>query len=263
MLCQVFGQARSTGASPMSGEVESSGRRPEGLVEERRKPGDRRKIDRTTAPSDSAANSGPGSARVPTPLSSSELAHALTAVLEKFHRGVLVIDQGGFVHAANAAVTKMAAAGDSFRLAGSRLSFKSPEHQRSLERFLAGPDIEGALALKVERAEKQPPYRVLVSALTQPNDTVPKPPLFTVFVYQPHAGRHIPLSVLRELYGLTAAEARLAIRLFSGESIAVAASATGISTSTVRSHLKHIFEKCDVQSQGELLQLLSLGPRTA
>ena len=247
----------------MSGEVETSGRRPQGLVKERRKPGDRRKSDRTTAPSDSAANSGPGAARLPTPLSSSELAHALTAVLEKFHRGVLVIDQAGFVHAANAAVTKMAAAGDSFRLAGSRLSFKSPEYQRSLERFLMGPDIDGSLALKVERAEKQPPYRMLVCALAQPGDIAPKRPLFTVFVYQPHAGRHIPLSVLRELYGLTAAEARLAIRLFSGESIAVAASAIGISTSTVRSHLKHIFEKCDVQSQGELLQLLSLGPRTA
>jgi hypothetical protein len=117
------------------------------------------------------------------------------------------------VHAANAAVTKMAAAGDSFRLAGSRLSFKSPEHQRSLERFLAGPGIEGALALKVERAEKQPPYRVLISALAQPGDTAPSHPLFTAFVYQPHAGRHIPLSVLRELYGLTAAEARLVIRL--------------------------------------------------
>ena len=246
----------------MSGEVESSGRRPQGLVKERRKLGDRRKSDRTTAPYDSAANSSLGAARRPTPLSPSELAQALTTVLEKLHRGVLVIDQAGFVHAANAAVTKMAAAGDSFRLAGSRLSFKSPEHQRSLERFLAGPGIDGALALKVERAEKQPPYRVLITALTHPGDTAPSRPLFTAFVYQPHAGRHIPLSVLRELYGLTAAEARLVIRLFNGESIATAASAAGISTSTARSHLKHIFEKCDVQSQGELLQLLSLGPRT-
>jgi DNA-binding CsgD family transcriptional regulator len=28
----------------------------------------------------------------------------------------------------------------------------------------------------------------------------------------------------------------------------------------VRTHLKHVFTKCEVQSQGELLHLLAMGP---
>lgn len=83
-----------------------------------------------------------------------------------------------------------------------------------------------------------------------------------MLVYQPEAGRQIPLPLLRELYGLTPAEAKLVAELFGGASIAAAARLLGISTHTARAQLKGIFRKCEVQSQGKLLQLRSLGPRT-
>jgi DNA-binding CsgD family transcriptional regulator len=51
------------------------------------------------------------------------------------------------------------------------------------------------------------------------------------------------------------------MRRFAGLSIEQVAAVLERSLNTVRTHLKHIFAKCDVQSQGELLQLLASEPQ--
>jgi DNA-binding CsgD family transcriptional regulator len=81
-------------------------------------------------------------------------------------------------------------------------------------------------------------------------------------IYEPHGERHFPKRILRELYGLSDAEADLTLLLFAGESLDAASQHLHISVNTAKTHLHHVFVKCDVHSQGELLQLLSLGPRT-
>ena len=62
--------------------------------------------------------------------------------------------------------------------------------------------------------------------------------------------------LLSDTFGLTAAEARLAVRMTSGEALAAAAQALRISKETARSQLKAIFGKTGVQRQSELLALL-------
>jgi DNA-binding CsgD family transcriptional regulator len=54
----------------------------------------------------------------------------------------------------------------------------------------------------------------------------------------------------------------LTAELFEGYALEEAGHRLGIALSTARTHLKHVFAKCEVQSQAELLQLLALGPRT-
>lgn len=68
---------------------------------------------------------------------------------------------------------------------------------------------------------------------------------------------------LRELFGFTQAEARLAIRLASGDSLAEAAENLGVSLNTVRTHLQRAVAKAGVNRQAELVALvLSLAPMT-
>lgn len=71
-----------------------------------------------------------------------------------------------------------------------------------------------------------------------------------------------PEAALRDGFGLTGAEARLAMRLASGESLETAADALGVSKETARVQLKAIFAKLDVHRQGEMVALLArlLGP---
>jgi DNA-binding CsgD family transcriptional regulator len=62
---------------------------------------------------------------------------------------------------------------------------------------------------------------------------------------------------LIRVFGLTAAEARLADRLMREESLDAVAESLGVSHSTARNQLKAIFQKTDTHSQGRLIALVS------
>ena len=64
------------------------------------------------------------------------------------------------------------------------------------------------------------------------------------------------LALLRAAFGLTPAEARLAVELCAGSSLARAADNLGIAYETARSLLKTIFPKTESHRQGELVVLL-------
>jgi DNA-binding CsgD family transcriptional regulator len=65
------------------------------------------------------------------------------------------------------------------------------------------------------------------------------------------------LSVLVTQWGLTMAEARLAMEMLRGDGRAAAAERCGISVNTARTHLGRIFEKAGVQRQAELIRRMS------
>jgi DNA-binding CsgD family transcriptional regulator len=52
-----------------------------------------------------------------------------------------------------------------------------------------------------------------------------------------------PIDLLRSHFGLSPAEARLALRLVAGETLRSAAAKLGIAYETARTHLKNIFDK--------------------
>jgi DNA-binding CsgD family transcriptional regulator len=118
--------------------------------------------------------------------------------------------------------------------------------------------------MRVEAGVNRAPYRVLLSGLRTPATTASggRDARYVLMIYEPHAGRHVARRILTELYGLSEAESGLALLLFQGETLERAAQRLHVSVNTAKTHLQHVFTKCDVHSQGELLQLLSLGPRT-
>ncbi len=76
-------------------------------------------------------------------------------------------------------------------------------------------------------------------------------------VLDPDARPTPPEEALRVAFALTSAEARLAARLGTGESLDEAAGSLGISKETARCHLKAIFDKTGAHRQSELVALLS------
>jgi DNA-binding CsgD family transcriptional regulator len=79
--------------------------------------------------------------------------------------------------------------------------------------------------------------------------------LLTLFDLGERKARHPEL--LADAFGLTAAEAKLASLLGTGESIERAAERLGISPLTARTQLKAVFGKTDTHRQAELAALLS------
>jgi DNA-binding CsgD family transcriptional regulator len=62
---------------------------------------------------------------------------------------------------------------------------------------------------------------------------------------------------LAKAFGLTPAEARLAVRFLAEESLEAAAQGLGISIDTARNQLKGVYQKTGVRRQGEIIALLS------
>jgi DNA-binding CsgD family transcriptional regulator/PAS domain-containing protein len=64
---------------------------------------------------------------------------------------------------------------------------------------------------------------------------------------------------LRRRFGLTKAEADVAVEILKGDGRNATAARLGIAPTTVRAHLSHIFEKTGVRRQAELVRLLMQG----
>jgi len=76
----------------------------------------------------------------------------------------------------------------------------------------------------------------------------------------PRAAAAPPVEALCALYGLTAAEARLAAALAAGESLQDYATASGIARCTARWQLQQVLAKTDTHRQSDLVRLILAGP---
>ena len=81
-------------------------------------------------------------------------------------------------------------------------------------------------------------------------------PAVCLIVVDPELQKPLPAEHLRAFFGLTEAEARLAIRMAAGEDLRSAASRLEITYGTARARLAAIFHKTETRRQGELVRVL-------
>ncbi|ESY94644.1 helix-turn-helix transcriptional regulator [Mesorhizobium sp. LNHC209A00] len=85
----------------------------------------------------------------------------------------------------------------------------------------------------------------------------PLAPCQAIIVFVDQELRCTPdISVLRNCFGLTSAEAKLAVKISLGLQVEVAADGLGISYETARNQLKAVFAKTETHRQAELVALL-------
>jgi DNA-binding CsgD family transcriptional regulator len=121
-------------------------------------------------------------------------------------------------------------------------------------------------AFAVERNAGKRPLTLFVRAVNTKSDTPsPNEAAALVMILDSAHPVEIAETELRQLYGFTATEARLANHLMEGLSLEECCAAMGIRRTTARMHLRNIFAKTGVRRQGELVSLLlksiGLGPR--
>lgn len=123
----------------------------------------------------------------------------------------------------------------------------------------ASPSAAGVLQM---RRDEGSAYGVVVCSLRASRDAASArsvQPVVAVLVSDPDC-RVQSTVVLRTLYGLTDAEARLACAIASGRTPNEAASALGITVNTARWTLKQVFAKTGTRRQVELARLVLVGP---
>jgi DNA-binding CsgD family transcriptional regulator len=184
-------------------------------------------------------------------------------ILDKLDRGVVALDAQRRVLDANSLAMRVLRAGDGMTLRSGRFGFADAALDARLSLLLerhgsGAADRTMALAARVRRANGAS-YRVVVTPV--PKEAEERDVAVVVLIYAPDGERDISTELLRELYALTPAQAQVARSLFAGRSVEECAAALNLSLNTVRTHLKQIFTRCEVQSQAELLHLLAQGPQ--
>jgi DNA-binding CsgD family transcriptional regulator len=121
-------------------------------------------------------------------------------------------------------------------------------------------------AFAVQRAEGKRPLTIFVRAVkTKADMPVANEAAVLIMVLDSALPVETTQAELRQLYGFTATEARLANHLMEGLALEDCCEAMGVRRTTARMHLRNIFAKTGVRRQGELVSLLlksiGLGPR--
>jgi DNA-binding CsgD family transcriptional regulator len=77
-----------------------------------------------------------------------------------------------------------------------------------------------------------------------------------VLIVDPEKQPEPELQALRRLYGLTKTEANIALGVLDGSGLGPIADELAVSLATVRTHLRHVFDKTHTHRQAELVRLL-------
>ena len=190
--------------------------------------------------------------------------------------GILLVDRHGRVILVNPAAEVILARGDGLLAHQGRLAARRPADAARLARAIGNAagapsgaePLAGDATVLVHRADGAKPYQVLVCPLARAHPAVGLGPSVEValLVTDPELVRRGGTEVFEAAFDLTPAEARLALRLVEGASLAEAAALSGVSINTVRSQLRRLFEKTGTCRQADLVRVLqgrrsiALGP---
>lgn len=134
----------------------------------------------------------------------------------------------------------------------------APVLQAAMARATRPGQREGR-CLAIPRTHQPSPWIVSVIPGQLPSEHGPGHTPHALVIVQDGASASMPAThQLQALYGLTPAEARLAIGLLQRDTLALYAERHRISLATVKTHLRNLFDKTGTHRQADLLHLLSL-----
>lgn len=186
--------------------------------------------------------------------------------LDRVAAGVAVTDARAAVIRANHAAAKMFEAASPLRCDWGRLGTKAEAETARLRAMIAdavrprrdSTQAGGTMAVTDAEGVR---WGILVAPL------MPRGEVFDL------AGRRLALVIasrlsgpatpeqrLREVFGLTAAEARLAAELVAGKTLDDVSEERQVSLATVRSQLRSVFQKTETGRQAQLMQLITSLP---
>jgi DNA-binding CsgD family transcriptional regulator len=118
--------------------------------------------------------------------------------------------------------------------------------------------------MSVDRPSGRKPFQLMVLPVQESSEAgLATGPTFGVFIYDPTVNLPVDVDSLRNLEGLTAAEAKLCQSLYVTKNLQVSAEHLHISMSTAKTHLLNTFRKLNINSQPELMQYLAHMPKIA
>lgn len=191
---------------------------------------------------------------------------ALEAVLDRSEGAVFLIDAQERVRFMNACARQLINRDDGVSVVGQRVRVWPSQLQEHLQRELrlcaSGKVAKTTTKVLVIRGKRSgAAFQCMVFPISR---NVENPfddsQIVCALVVREPESRQSPLpEIVARLHGLTAAEARVAVRLFEGKTPDEIAELHRVSINTVRAQMKSLFRKCGVRTQSQLVRLLAGG----
>ena len=197
------------------------------------------------------------------------------SALEHVPQGIVVVDGQGRVQHMNRVAEALTAADGPCRVAQGCLQFVAVAEQARFAALAAAACAQAAAPRKTDvRLPAAGAFRVEGAAPALAVSVIPLKASHSLAAFRQmnlalvvfsgtgvvgavgSAGAGADALVLRELWGLTATEARLVLALTAGRSIKEFAEAEGCSWHTVRTHLRNTLRKCGCHRQVDLVQMV-------
>jgi DNA-binding CsgD family transcriptional regulator len=191
-----------------------------------------------------------GAGRAPSPTREDLFENALDLIAD----GIAVLRRDGGIVYANSALRHLAESNGDFRVDRNVIEFATADLRHRLTAALVAverdPDLITDFA--VPREDGRSPYTVSVRPLLRAGEETHPDAAAMLLVHDPLQPNLATARILRELYGLTNAEARLVQALGTGMTAVAYAKSRGISLTTVYTHLRRTREKTGWKSVAEL-----------
>ena len=193
---------------------------------------------------------------------------AAVEVLDRLPLGALMLDTDRQAVLANRRAREVLAARDGLECDRDGLRAACSAETGALRRAVAdacrtaaGVGTAPGGAVVLSRPSGDPPLQLLVSPLaTRASVAGAMRPAVVVFISEPGSQAQPCEDLLRRMYGLTRAEARVAALLVGGRTAEEITGELEIALNTARTHIKRVLEKTGARSQSDLLRRLLQGP---
>ena len=188
------------------------------------------------------------------------------AVLDQLASGVILLDQRNRILYLNVPARLFGLEGGALSLRSGTLRARSQAHAKPLDDLILGAQRGmPASAMSIPRIGDGQLLTVLASSvrgrdIERFSDMSMSDAAVLVFVVDPVNSSGMPISWVMDAYGLTAAEARVALAASTGASIPVVAGSLRLSQNTIKTHLRRVYAKTGTGRQAELARVIaSLG----
>jgi DNA-binding CsgD family transcriptional regulator len=151
----------------------------------------------------------------------------------------------------NRAARRLLSEGDGLAASERCIVASTPAATHELRRGIELAARGEARRLSVPRTGRAP-----LALLVEPHPQALGAGAAVIFATDPERGRSPARATLASRYGFTPAECDVAQRLAAGADLERIGAELGITLSTVRGHLKHVFAKAGVHRQAELVARL-------
>lgn len=189
-------------------------------------------------------------------------AATFAATVETITAGVVLADEDSRIVHANAAAAAMLAAGDPIIDRQGRIAVQSAATTNTLQSAVVQAAKDEAtlgqrgIGIPIPRPSGDPfVIHVLPLRRSHIRSVLIQSAAVALFVASASGPPRLPHDALNQLYDLTPAEIRIFELICEGQTRAAISDLLGISLSTVKSHLLHVFEKTGCRRQVDLVRL--------